>query len=359
MNRKSIIIISLLVISGLLFSFFWMQRKNRTLEREAIRIGAVLPLSGNLSSVGESANNGLLMAEEYVNQYFGPGLLSVTAEDGMGNVATSISAANKLFNVDHIKTVFSIVSSVDMALIPVHQKQGTLMFSHASHPSLSSVDSLFFRHSQTVQQEVAFILENIDTTSTIALCYMNDDFGVAFNNCLSERIVSSRLLNSFGFPADESNFRTLVSKVLDTKPDKLIICAGGKNISNLVLRLKEQNYKGEIITTLSYVVSGANALTSNIGNLTMVDFKKITVSEEMQSFISNFESNHNCKIGTSELIFFNSAMAVFLNGEKGSDPRQISSEIRKHRTIEVPGSSLTVSSTNDILPELTFIRNDD
>lgn len=358
-KRRSIIFITLLLIACLLLALLGIHISKRPPQRKTVRIGAVLPMTGNLSSVGESAYHGLVMAEEYVNQSYGPDLLSIIVEDGMGNVGTSISAANKLHDLDQINTIFSIVSSVDMALIPVHQKQGTLMFSHASHPSLSDVDSLFFRHAQTVQQEASFILEYLDSVSTVSLCYMNDDFGVAFNDCLSERIDPSRLVGTFGFPADETNFRAIASKVLAAKPQKLIICAGGKNISNLVLRLKELNYKGEIITTLSYVVSGANALTSTIDNLSMVDFRPIAVSEEMQLFISGFEKNHNWKIGTAELIFFNSAMVVFLSGENGTDPDIISSEIRRQRLISVPGSTLTITSTNDILPELTLIRNDE
>ena len=146
MKKRSIvgILICVALIVGASVWLFLNQKKRPVDKKDTVQIGAVLPMTGNLSSVGESASHGLRMAEEYVNKYYPERQLKIQIEDGMGNTASSISAVNKLVTIDKISTVFSIVSSIDLALIPIHQKQGTLMFSHASHPSLSAVDSLFF-----------------------------------------------------------------------------------------------------------------------------------------------------------------------------------------------------------------------
>ncbi len=354
MKKRSIvgILICVALIVGASVWLFLNQKKRPVDKKDTVQIGAVLPMTGNLSSVGESASHGLRMAEEYVNKYYPERQLKIQIEDGMGNTASSISAVNKLVTIDKISTVFSIVSSIDLALIPIHQKQGTLMFSHASHPSLSAVDSLFFRHSQTVTQEVSFILDNVDTSSNFALCYMNDDFGVAFSSSLMNSLGSEKLIADFPFPANETNFQTLAKKVIDSGAQKIIICAGGKNISNLIIKLREQNYQGEIITTLSYVVSGAGALTADISNLTMVNFKKSELTEDLSNFVTDYEKRNGCKIGTAELIFFNSAMIVYLNSSNGVNPVSVANDIKSHSELDILGSRIEITATNDILPEL-------
>lgn len=358
MKKRNIVgfFICVALIAFALVLFFLNQKKHSHDEKKVVQIGAVLPMTGNLSSIGESASHGLRMAEEYVNTYYPDRQLKILIEDGMGNTASSISAANKLVTIDKISTIFSIVSSVDLALIPIHQKQGTLMFSHASHPSLSAVDSLFFRHSQTVTQEVSFVLDNVDTTSNFALCYMNDDFGVAFCSALKNSLGNEKLISEFPFPTNETNFQTLSKKVIDSRAEKIIICAGGKNISNLIIKLREQNYQGEIVTTLSYVVSGAGALTQDIHNLSMVNFKKAELAGDFASFVQDYEKRNGCRIGTAELIFFNSAMIVYLNSMNGITPLSVAEDIKKQSELDILGNRVVITTTNDILPELIMER---
>ena len=181
---------------------------------------------------------------------------------------------------------------------------------------------------------------------------MNDDFGVAFSSSLMNSLGSEKLIADFPFPANETNFQTLAKKVIDSGAQKIIICAGGKNISNLIIKLREQNYQGEIITTLSYVVSGAGALTADISNLTMVNFKKSELTEDLSNFVTDYEKRNGCKIGTAELIFFNSAMIVYLNSSNGVNPVSVANDIKSHSELDILGSRIEITATNDILPEL-------
>jgi branched-chain amino acid transport system substrate-binding protein len=325
-------------------------------KREAVRIGAVLPLSGNLAQLGESSKMGLLLAEEYINSKYENKKIEFLFEDGKANPTASINAVNKLITLDKVNIVFSIISAVDLSIVPIQEKEHFLMFSHSSHPQLSDVNDLFFRQSQTVQQESDFILSYIDSATTLAICYMNDDYGVAFEKEMQNKVQPNRIKSAISFLPSESNFATIAKKAIDTKSDKIVISAGGKNISDLVKKLREQNYRGEIITTLAYIVSGASNSTKDIQNLTMVNLKKITMEKEFEEFVQAYEKKINKKIGTAELIFFNSAWIVYSNSLNGNEPQQISAEIKKHTTQNILGNTVTITPTNNILPELEIIK---
>ncbi|MDR1601698.1 MAG: ABC transporter substrate-binding protein [Tannerella sp.] len=325
-------------------------------KQEVVRIGAILPLSGNLAQLGESGRTGLLLAEEYINSKNNNKKIKFLFEDGKANPTASINAANKLITLDKIDIVFSIISAVELSIVPIQEKEHFLMFSHSSHPQLSNVNDLFFRQSQTVQQESDFILSNIDSIATLTICYMSDDYGVAFEKEMQGKIQPNRIKSVVSFLPTESNFATIAKKAIDAKSDKIVICAGGKNIADFVKKLREQNYSGEIITTLAYIVSGANKNTKDVKNLSMIDFKKVTVDKEFEDFIHNYKTKTGEKIGTAELMFFNSAWIVYTNSINGNMPQQISAEIKNHTTQNILGNIVTITNTNDILPELEIIK---
>lgn len=341
----------LLLVAALLLSVSCHRKK----QENTVRIGAVLPLSGNLSQVGESGRTGLLMAEDYINNRYKK-KMKIIFEDGKGNPTVSVNAANKLISFDKVDKLFSIVSSVDLSIVPIQEKDSFLMFSHASHPDLSNINSLFFRHSQTVSQEVDFILSQLDSGATITVCYMNDDYGVAFNKELKSKALGNHLVGSISFLPSETNFASLAKKIIDFHSDKVVICAGGKNIADLVRKMKEQNYSGDIITTLAYVVSGAGEATRDVKGLSMVDFKQITYTKEFGKYVKEFESRYGKKVGTAEIMFFNSAWIVYVNSLGQSKLENIASKIKKSDSINIFGNTVVVTESNDILPELTLIK---
>lgn len=328
---------------------------HRNKQENEVRIGAVLPLSGNLSQVGESGQTGLLLAEEYINSHYKKNL-KIVFEDGKGNPTVSVNAVNKLISYDKVDKVFSIVSSVDLSIIPIQEKNKFLMISHASHPDLSNVNDLFFRHSQTVAQEVDFILSQMDNNATITVCYMNDDYGVSFEKELKSKTINNRLLGSISFLPSETNFASLAKKVIDCHSDNVVICAGGKNIADLVRKLKEQNYSGKIVTTLAYMVSGAASATKDVEGLSMVDFKQINYTKEFGEYVKEFESRHGKKVGTAEIMFFNSAWIVYVNSLENSKPSSVVSKIKNNDSINIFGNTVVITESNDILPELILVK---
>jgi len=139
--KKAVFLITAMVLSLV----FWSCQE----KRDIVRIGAVLPLSGNLAQLGESGKTGLLLAEEYINSKHDNKKIKFIFEDGKANPTASINAANKLITLDKIDIVFSIISAVELSIVPIQEKERFLMFSHSSHPQLSGINDLFFRQSQT------------------------------------------------------------------------------------------------------------------------------------------------------------------------------------------------------------------
>lgn len=318
-----------------------------------------------MASLGESGQNGLILAQKYINDenlLKGGKKIEFVFEDGKGIPAISISALTHLTEVQDIDIIFSIVSAVDLSLVPKQKEKGLLFISHATHPSLSGVNDLFFRHSPTVIQEFALLKRYIglDSVSTILL-HTSDDYGDALarefgrNNFIAKE-------NILAFNIGDQNFRGVCSKVIHKKPYRVVIGGNGKELYQLVNILRQQGYGGEIITTLGFKVGGAFNQLKEPSNLSYIDFKDSDSDEKYNRIQADYKKMFGKEMTIGEMIFFNSALLVVEAINRCEDVgsvREIAGKIATMRSFEGVGENLTISASNDILPSIdVFFVND-
>lgn len=329
--------------------------QKKSLPKETLKIGAILPLTGNLAFLGESAKTGLDFASFYFNKLDSTRKVEFFIEDGQGNPTSSINALNKLLNLDNVNIVFSTISAVELSLVPIQEKKSFMLISHSTHPKLSNINSLVFRHSPTVSQEVDFISTKINPDDKVAICYMTDDYGVSFESALKTSNHNSQLV-FIGFQKGETNFNPIALKIVEAKPTKIILCAGGNNLNSLIQKIRELNCSAQVITSLAFTVSGAAKNIEGISNISMVNFKPLIAQTEYSNYITEYESLTGKKLGTSELLFFNSALLLYKCSATSTDINIISKEIKSKQEYVLLGETAKISATNDILPNLEFVE---
>lgn len=354
MKNKGIII-GILVIALLAIGFWWWKGKEKkTQDKEVVKIGAILPLSGNVAFLGNAGKNGLEFAEYYFNkQDNSKYTYKFIFEDGQAHPTKSLSAYNKLIGSDKVKAIFSVISAVDLSLIPEQKKNKTIFFSHSSHPDLRNVDEYFFRHSNTVEQEADFILSKSNTSEKMLLIAMNDEYGIAFESYLSKKIEDR--LTTIKYPKGENDFSTLGLKIKKSNSDYIVICGAGQNLNTLVSKIRELGDNRTIYTTIAYTASGADANSKEIKNLKLVQLENITANNDFSIALNEFENQKGVKLGTFDLIFFNSAYILLSSINKvGLSNENIINEISSHQKYNVLGGEISITKDNDILPRLVL-----
>jgi branched-chain amino acid transport system substrate-binding protein len=321
------------------------------LDEKTVRIGAILPLTGDLAKLGESGKNGLLMARDYINSKEGK-KIEIVFEDGQGKPASSINALNKLLSINKSTTIFSIISSIDLSIIPIQQKENFLFFSHSTHPKLSNVNNLVFRHSPTVEQESSMIIEYLKNQTNVTTLYSNDDYGLAFNDKIA---AVKKEWQRISFDKNEINLNPLVNNIISNNSDKIVICGAGKSVANMIIKLREKGYKNEIVTTLGFKSSGADLLIGKDINTTLIDFKKIEVNQDFKDVADNFYKENDRMPNPAEVIFFNSALLVYKSEiEANSSSANNIASIIKKSDFELLGGKEKITESNDITPEIVL-----
>ena len=122
MSKTTKTIISLIIIIILIAGIWWgMSRKSTqlpTTKKEVIKIGAILPLTGVESRVGELSKNGLIMAENEINAKGGiQGKdIKVIIEDFQSDTKKAVTSYNYLKSVHKVPVILTIGSPVAMSL---------------------------------------------------------------------------------------------------------------------------------------------------------------------------------------------------------------------------------------------------
>ncbi len=135
MNKKLIGAIVVVLISVLAV----LVVTRRESSAESVRIGAILPLTGDAGSYGVGLERGMELALENVNEHGGINgrTLGVVVEDSQADPAKAVSAFNKLRTVDGVPMVIGdMFSAGTLAIAPIAERNKVVLLS----PSASAVE---------------------------------------------------------------------------------------------------------------------------------------------------------------------------------------------------------------------------
>jgi branched-chain amino acid transport system substrate-binding protein len=320
---------------------------------QAVKIGAVLPLSGPAAVFGEDARNGLLMAAEEINAK-GKVNITLIIEDGQADVKTSISAFNKLTDIDDAKIDLTFVSGIALALKPLAKEKGILFFADASHPNITDAENpLVFRHSQLGDQEAGLLFQKAEDlkAKNIGVLLINDDYSYVFlNEFTAEAKQANITLNHELFDKKATDVKTELTKLMAANPDTIILVGYSPLIATAAKTLKELNFKGNIIASFGFS-SLAPAAGESAKGIYYTEFKLIG-SEKSKSFEDGYKERYGRTPSVTAALFYEDLLLISSAIESaGSDPAKLANHIRKLKTFDAGIESLTIDG-QDILPEI-------
>src|SRR3989344_5494284 len=141
------LVVLLLVVGG--FLVYGTKGKGGA-SGESVKIGVLLPLTGDGASYGEPARNVFLLAVEEINAAGGIDgkQLELIIEDSKCNGKDATSATSKLINVDKVEIILGgFCSSESIASAPLAEAAKVTLFSAgSSSPDLTGISAYFFRN---------------------------------------------------------------------------------------------------------------------------------------------------------------------------------------------------------------------
>jgi len=241
-------------------------------ESKEIKIGVILPLTGDLAEPGTKAFDGIKLAIDNYNETIPDKPIKLIAEDSRANPKDGVNAINKLISVNHVKLIIGdITSGVTLAIAPIAEKNRVVILAPgASNPKVRDAGDYIFRNwaSDNFDGDVmAKYLINKLGLKNAAIIYVNNEYGTglakAFEKTFEEN--GGRISLKENYDEGVSDFRTLISKVKSINCDCIYLPGQPKENALLIRQMKELGYNSTVTANLSVETPDFYAIAKELG----------------------------------------------------------------------------------------------
>ena len=216
-------------------------------EEDTLDIGVLLPLSGELASIGNAVSNGIALASEQYPDGFEK--LNFVYDDSRYDAKATLSSFARLKQRTQKTLVFIWGSPTCMAVAPVaeRERRPLVCFSGDPKPGLQYVFS-FNNPAEDYAAKMAEYIHSM-TYSSVALVYSEIQFYGSLADALEERIKKDGQISVYreSVVPSTQDFSTLVSKLKAGQQQALALFLLPHQIPTFSRQMAALNYRPAII----------------------------------------------------------------------------------------------------------------
>ena len=351
MNKKIQIIVGAIIL--VLIGWFFVNQASEPMANEPVKIGAILPLTGNLAFLGDDYKNSLEMAVSEINSKKGINgrNLEIFFEDGMADPEASLSAAKFLVDVQDVSIIITAFRGASMAISSGLANDDILVFANTATSKKGPIGTKKFfpigAEMFSAGGVVSKYIVNNNLCSSLSLISENTDAGRDklagvkdnFSNILSEEYVDP----------SETDYKTVLLK--SSSADCLFFELRNKNTPILLKQIEELGLDIKLFSNSYSITKEVAEVSSNAEGLI---FSSNRFSPETNSISKHYIEKYQDKFNEfpSE---FGAALydSIYLIKEAFSSCKEInntclSESIQKIKSREGVLGDEIISDTGDI-----------
>lgn len=348
-NLLIILLFSLLTLS------FTGCHNNKT-DENVVKIGAILPLTGNNSGLGQSIKAGLELAVKELNEQNADLKYDLVFED-VAEQKDVLAAYNKIKIANHASFYVTTGSAYSMALKPQVIKDGNIIFCIASLPEITENGeyNMFKVGNSSIDEslEITKYLNKISGQKNM-LFYSNGEYGIPFYSTIT---ANSNIVTSVIYDENDNNYKNVVAKNLSQTPDNIVVIGLTASMGMLIKTIRDYGYLGNIIANTCFNNEDVLSTAGNAKNGVMFldyDIKKSSITQKRNDFIME-----KCNMSFSSFNFLAFSIPYIINEAKdiltSSNVELVSNKIREQKELNIANEYLfTVEKNGDIKPTLTL-----
>lgn len=210
--------------------------QNEDARKELIKIGAILPLTGPISYLGEEEKNALLLLQEDLSKQGKD--VEFLIEDSQTDVKTGISAYQKL-KLEEVTSFIVSSTFITEGILPISEKNKDVVFSLSVHPEITKDRKYTYRVYYGLEDQIPLwyeLLKQREATSVSALYARDVTVDVTldlFRQFLEDKSIAFLGTESYEF--SDNDIRPQFEKIRQLNSD-LIICEDWGTKYSFILR---------------------------------------------------------------------------------------------------------------------------
>ena len=224
-------------------------------EDAAFKIGVMESVTGPGETYGRVAVQAKQMAVAEINAAGGINgrMLKLVVEDEKCNAQDSITAYNKLTNVDGVKIILGTsCSGAMLGAAPLAERDGVILFSGlATNPDIANAGDYIFR---TALNDAQLGIDTgnelwADGVRRLATMTESTDYAEGVRRSTVEQFtkLGGEVVGEERYASDTTDFRSQLTKLIGANPDAIHVAAQSEFAGGTIVKqLRELEYEGQL-----------------------------------------------------------------------------------------------------------------
>ena len=233
------IIIALIILIALILVF--NNKKQTTSDKPIVKLGVILPLSGDLAETGKDAQDGVMFAynkrkDKLENKY------DFIFEDFKYESKTAALVFNKLATVDKVNAVMSIWSVAAGPIAPLAAQHNITHISIDNTPATLDYKNNILHYTMTdaLGKKMADELQKRDMKSVVILKQNYAWSKVYVDDFVKELDGTDiKVLDTFTFNPNENDYRLALRQAMNKNPDIYVFAVMGAGMEKIKMQLNQ------------------------------------------------------------------------------------------------------------------------
>ncbi len=313
----------------------FLSLNNKEKINEKIKIGALVPLTGDVASWGEAMKKGfdLALVDSGIKN------VELIYEDDKCEPATGVTATHKLIDVDKVTAVAGTTcSSVTLAIAPIFEQNKTILMAiGSSAPDITNSGDYIFRMWPSDNYEASLMgkyISGLQDNQNLSVLYSNNDYGLGFKNALEEEYKKSgkTILFSEPFKKGDSDLRTQLTKIKELKTDGIFLIGVPADLKIILKQIAEMNIESQLFSTVNIIEP--QILSESTVPVDGIVYGELEMSQDLKQKLIDSYGNEGESVLASSFAY--DGMMLILNSIKecGGNSSCIKNELYKVKGYE-------------------------
>jgi len=338
------------IIAVLVIIAFGYNLLQKPTDNSPVKIGVVLPLSGDLAFIGEPAKKGAELAlEQFKNTKH---KYELVFEDDQYDSKKTITSATKLISIDKVEAVVSFGSAQGNVLKPLAVNNKTIHFAVASDPSIAD-GKYNFNHWTPAKEEIKILVAELINRKikSVSVLTTNNDGMIALETELKSQLQNTGIiiLADERFNVRSRDFRTLITKLKSNLPEVLVMLNTTPELEILAKQIKDSGIKTPMTSVEVFDATSNPSLFKG--------YWYATAGDPSEIFISNYKNKYSSapSIGTgnvADIISLIVEASEKINGKVTAET--ISQELRSIQNMAGAMGNLSIDAKGSVISKASI-----
>jgi len=249
---KKIIIGIIAVILIVVGVSYFGKNSSQPSSKEPIKIGVILPLTGDAAFIGEAAKNSATLAKESFGKT--KNTYELVFEDDQADSKKTVSAFRKLVDIDKIRAVGTGFAGPGNAVAPLAEQEKIIHFSIASDLNIAKDKPFVFNHWIKPENEAGVYIKEAKRQGLkkIAMITSNQQGIIAIRDAMLKEDPTIFILKDELLGPQEKDFRTSIIKAKNEGADAFLLMILPGQLTSVVKQIKEMKVNVPLTSVESF-----------------------------------------------------------------------------------------------------------